>query len=219
MDKKTITASYAKINTNREKRISATQLRGYLGYLFIQDTEFHHHDDNPYRYPLIQYKKIKDDLMVLGINDCSKIVIEKMPELKEIILPKVRVPVTSIEFTTTTHQVTDEILQYEFQTPWIALNAENYTKFKNLDKQFRKRLLEDILIGNLLSMFKGVGIKVDYRLYVQIKWYKEIPVTAHKHGFSGFYAKFVTNLSLPDYIGIGKSVSKGFGIIKKTDDN
>ncbi len=76
-----------------------------------------------------------------------------------------------------------------------------------------------MLIGNLLSMLKGIGIKIDYHLYVQIKWYKKAPVIVHKHRFSGFYAKFVTNLSLPKYIGIGKSVSKGFGIIQKVDDN
>lgn len=43
-----------------------------------------------------------------------------------------------------------------------------------------------------------------------------MPVTAHEHGFSGFYGAFVANLSLPQYLGIGKSVSKGFGILEKT---
>ena len=70
----------------------------------------------------------------------------------------------------------------------------------------------------MLSMLKGIGIRINHRLYVQIKWYKEVPIIAHKHNFSGFYAKFVTNLSLPKYIGVGKSVSKGFGIIQE-DDN
>ena len=211
--------TYAKINTDRSSKISATQLRGYLGYLFIQDTEFHHHDDNSYRYPLIQYKRIENELIVIGINDYSKLIVEKLSELKEIILPHTRVPVTSMEFTTVTHQVTDDICQYKFQTPWIALNNKNYEKFKNVDTVFKKKILEDILTGNLLSMLKGIGVRIDYHLYVQIQWYKEVPVIVHEHNFSGFYARFVTNLSLPKHIGIGKSVSKGFGIIQKTDDN
>ncbi len=57
---------------------------------------------------------------------------------------------------------------------------------------------------------------IDYDLYVKIKWFKHMPVTAHEHGFSGFYGAFVANLSLPQYLGIGKSVSKGFGILEKT---
>lgn len=214
-----INVAYAKINSDYTVKISATKLRGYLGYLFIQDTEFHHHDDNPYRYPLIQYKRIKNDLVVVGIGDYSSIIIDKLSDLKEIILPHSKVPVRSIEFTSIVHNITNNICQYEFQTPWFALNVENYAKFKNLDNHFKTGFLEDILIGNMLSMLKGIGIHINYQLYVKIKWYKEVPIIVHKHGFSGFYARFVTNLSLPKYIGIGKSVSKGFGIIQSTDDN
>lgn len=219
MEEKNIVLTYAKISTGDTSKISAAQLRGYLGYLFIQDTEFHHHDSNPYRYPLIQYKKIRNGLIVLGIGDYSRIILEKLPDLKEIILPNSKVPVTNVEFTTAKHKITNDISQYEFQTPWIALNTKNYSKFKSLDKQFQKRFLEDILVGNILSMLKGVDIRIDYRLYIQIKWHKEIPVVAHKHGFSGFFAKFATNVSLPKHIGLGKSVSKGFGDIVKVNDH
>jgi hypothetical protein len=30
-----------------------------------------------------------------------------------------------------------------------------------------------------------------------------------------FEGEFVANVSLPDYVGIGKSVSRGFGVLKK----
>ena len=216
MDIKTITVSYAKINTDKTKRISAAKLRGYLGYLFIEDTEFHHHDDNPYRYPLIQYKRIKEELMILGINDYSKIIFEKLPDLKEIVLPNTKVPVTSIEFSKKTYQITEDITQYEFQTPWIALNSENYNKFKTINSQLRNRFLENILIGNFLSACKGMGISIDYKLYASIKKLRPISVVAHQNPFYSFYAQFITNLNLPDLIGIGNSVSKGFGVIKKT---
>lgn len=210
---------YSEISANTDMVLSATQLRSHIGYKFVADTEFHHHDDKPYRYPLIQYKRIKSKLYVLGIGDYAKLVFDRISGLQSITLAKKTIPITNIIFENTTHTITDEITQYSFNSPWIALNAENYAKFKNLDKQFRRRFLEDILIGNMLSMLKGLGIRIDYQLHVHIKWYKEIPIIAHEHGFSGFYAKFVTNLSLPEYIGIGKSVSKGFGTIQKTDDN
>ena len=211
----TIIISYAKINTDTTKRISAAKLRGYLGYLFVSDTEFHHHDKNPYRYPLIQYKRIKNNLMVIGINDYSKIILEKIPNLKEIVLTDSKVMVTSIEFSTVTHHITDDITKYEFQSPWIALNSENYEKLKTLDSQLRYRFLENILIGNFLSMLKGVGIHIDYKLYASIKQLRPMYAIVHQNQFYSFHAQFVTNLNLPDLIGIGNSVSKGFGVIKK----
>ena len=56
---------YSKINVNADITLSATQLRSYIGYKFAADTEFHHHDENPYRYSLIQYKRIDGGLYVL----------------------------------------------------------------------------------------------------------------------------------------------------------
>lgn len=210
-----ITVSCAKINTNTKVRISATKLRGYLGYAFIQDTEFHHHDDNPYRYPLIQYKRINNELMVLGINDYSKTIIEKLSSLNEIVLPNCKIPISSIEFSTTTHHIDDKTTQYEFLSPWIALNSENYKKFKIIDSNLQYRFLENILIGNFLSTLKGIGIHIDHKLYASIKGLRPIHVVAHQNSFYSFYARFTANLSLPDLIGIGNSVSKGFGVIKK----
>ena len=216
MDQKTITVSYAKINTDTTKRISATKLRGYLGYLFVEDTEFHHHDDNPYRYPLVQYKRIQDVLMVLGINDYSKVILEKLPALEKIILPNYKANVTSVEMSTVTHRINDETTKYEFQSPWIALNSANYEKLKTLDSQLRYRFLENILIGNFLSMLKGVGIHIDHKLYASIKGLRPVYAVAHQNPFYSFYAQFATNLNLPNLIGIGNSVSKGFGVIQKT---
>ena len=122
-------------------------------------------------------------------------------------------------FTRKTHSITEDITEYKFATPWIALNTDNYLKYNTLDKRFHKKLLEKILTGNLLSMMRGIDCTVDYDLYVKINQFKQLPIIAHKHSFSGFYASFVTNLSLPQYIGIGKSVSKGFGMLERKIDN
>ena len=215
MDSKNIILSYAKLNTEETQKISATKLRGYLGYLFIDDSEFHHHDENPYRYPLIQYKKIKNELIVLGINDYSKIILDKLSDLKEIVLSNYKVQITSIEFTNITHQVTDEMTKYEFQTPWIALNSKNYEKFKTINSELRRGFLENILIGNFLSALRGMDISVDHKLCASIHRFSSKHATVHKNPFYAFYAQFTTNLSLPDFIGIGNSPSKGFGVIKK----
>lgn len=215
MEQKSIVITCAKINNDETMKMSATQLRGYIGHLFIQDTEFHHHDDNPYRYPLIQYKKIMGNLYVMGINEYSSTIVEKISDLKEIILPHSKVNVTSVEITTISTKITDEITRYKFQTPWIALNSKNYEKFKTVEHDIKLRFLESILIGNLLSAAKGMNIQIEHKLYANIIWYKSRYVIAHKNPFQSFHAQFATNLRMPDMIGIGNSVSKGFGVITR----
>jgi len=212
---KIISLCYCEVTLDYDKKLSATQLRSFVGYKFVGDSEFHHHDDLPFHYPTIQYKRIREKLYVLGMSESANLVFDRMSGLQSVTLYQRKIPVVNIIFKKSKFTITSDITMYHFTSPWIALNSDNYTKYKNMDKQFRKHFLEDILIGNLLSMLKGLRININYKLYVELKWYKEIPVVAHKHTFSGFYAKFVTNLSLPDYIGIGKSVSKGFGITEK----
>ena len=217
MDAVDVSLCYSEIILHEKKRLSATQLRSFIGYKFMEDTEFHHHDDNPYRYPLIQYKRINDSLYILGIAKYADLVFDRVSELQHITLKNTDLSISNIVFEKTTHTITEKLCKYRFISPWIALNAENYTKYNDLDSTFHKKFLENILTGNLLSMLKGLDIRIDYTLYVEIKWFKHMPIIVHKHGFSGFYAEFVTNLDLPEHIGIGKSVSKGFGVVRKMD--
>ena len=65
-----IDVCYAFLETDSEN-IPAMNLRGFLGYLFVNDPEFHHHSESSYHYPLVQYKKIDQRLLVLGLNDLN----------------------------------------------------------------------------------------------------------------------------------------------------
>ena len=217
MDKQ-IKICYCEIVTDSNYKISATKLRSYIGYKFAQDSDFHQHDDNPFRYPLIQYKRIDEKLYVIGFEKCVDLVRDRISGLRHINLKDKKIQVLNTSFLKTTHTLNDTITKYRFVSPWIALNKDNYTKFKSLDGTFHKKFLENILIGNLLSAMRGLDYTVDYDLYVKMDRFTHMPVIAHKAGFSGFYCSFVTNLSLPEHIGIGKSVSKGFGVLERVDN-
>jgi len=58
--------------------ISSVKLRGFLGSLFVDDAEFHHHSERSYHYPLIQYKRVKGELMILGLQDYAGVLMNKM---------------------------------------------------------------------------------------------------------------------------------------------
>jgi len=101
--------------------------------------------------------------------------------------------------------------RYRFITPWLALNKDNYKRFKNSNQAQKKELLERILTGNILSASKSLGYEVPNRLNTRIIWAKQINCTLKGTKVMGFKGLFETNFLLPHLFGLGKSVSRGFG--------
>jgi len=196
--------------------LSVAQLRGYIGNLFIDDPEFHHHSNRSYHYPLIQYKRIDGKLMVIGLQKYAKILLDRISQLDHITTPRGPVKVRAMDIQLDTCNVDPQTHFYQFATPWIALNEENYAKFKFLPDNRRRVFLEKILVANALSALKWLGIFLDYRALPSIITYAPVGVMAHDNIFEAFRAHFSLNIGLPDYIGLGKSVSKGFGSIRRS---
>jgi hypothetical protein len=89
---------YAYLELDEPVRITASQLRGYVGYLFIEDTEFHHHMDNPYHYPLVQYKKINGKPAIMGFGEYADILFRKISGVERILVRDGTAKVRSTEF-------------------------------------------------------------------------------------------------------------------------
>ncbi len=207
-----------------------THLRGFVGSEFKKYTELHHHLNSSegkkrlkYEYPKIQYKINSNKAIILGIGDNAISVLRNVVmNIKELLLGKITYKLVEIkahyeesEFGITNGGV---MVSYKYNSPWLALNSENYNKFKKASIKERRELLKKILIGNILSMSKHLGydvpdtIQVDIEVYPLKVSYKDVPMV----GFKGI---FEVNFLIPDYLGIGKAVSHGFGTVKKTSNN
>lgn len=211
MDRK-IKTCYAFLDL--QANVLPTELRGFLGYLFVNEPEFHHHSDSSYHYPLIQYKKVHGKMLIVGLDEYATVVYNKMVQLENIITQNEKARISNIDITLNNFAVHEEYCVYKFLSPWIALNSKNYLKFK-LARANRKEILEKILIGNLLSMLKGLGIRIDFKINTDIRKSIQIKTEAHKNQFAAFYSEFATNIAIPKFLGLGKSVSKGFGVIER----
>lgn len=108
-------------------------------------------------------------------------------------------------------------IPYGFLSPWLALNEENYARYQASGPAKRRRLLERILIGNILSMSKGLGYVVTQEIKVsRLDVYPvRAPVRLKGIEMTGFKGAFAVNFELPDLIGLGKSVSRGFGTVRR----
>lgn len=103
---------------------------------------------------------------------------------------------------------------------WLPFNNENYEKYIGQDGLVdRMLMLENLLVSNILTACRGMGVEVDKSIRCKILQFSESQNVRYKDlARKSFGCKFRTNIVLPSYIGIGKGASVGFGIISPSTD-
>ena len=202
----------------------ARQLRGFFGQKYRNRPEFHHHGPAGlvYHHPLIQYKVIGGVGRVMGVGTGS-FLLRAVDPPDVLFLSGQAVKV--IEFNRTTEAtefgpVTGS-LDYRFLTPWLALNSSNLVTYRGIrDRQAQGRLLARILIGNLLSLCKAVGVTVTERLFARVDVERTEQIEIKKGvALIGLRGKFEMNFRLPKMWGIGKQSARGFGSVIEMEGN
>ena len=203
-----------------EKR-DAHKLRGYFGNFFREHSPLlhNHFADGSlrYKYPLVQYKVIGEVPMLVGLNEGAKLLTELFLKIQELQLNG---------RTYTFHQknldhyivsvgLSNHLHHYRFENLWMALNQTNYKRYRELNNAAKKQdVLATLLRNNILSFFKGVGIWLDGPVTAtgifteHTTQFKDQPMLA-------FAGEFSANVQLPQYIGLGKAVARGFGTVVK----
>ena len=194
-------------------------LRGFIGKHFSEDVLLHNHenDDFVYSYPRVQYKILDTKAKIIGLAEGVETV-KTIPCFESITLghEDLRVEGRDLSERQATYGVSDFEKNYLFLTPWLALNEKNYDKYQRLGSWGkRKELLKKILIGNIISMSKSLGYTVPAPIEVNIHHLKEVKTSLKGTPMLGFLGSFSVNFEIPDYWGIGKSVSRGFGTVIK----
>lgn len=185
------------------------------------DILFHNHDGDRFRYsyPLIQYKRIGGKVAIVSIEEGADMIgcfISRMNGKIKLGNRSVDISIEKVLPARIMVQTWNRPFSY-YLNHWLPLNSKNYKTYKELDTdEERKVLLENILKGNLLSMLKGLGIHLDQELTAKITYLSEPTVVRYKDtSLMMFNAEFLSNLSLPNNIGIGKNASIGYGIVKE----
>jgi len=185
---------------------------------------FHNHDGDAlrYSYPLIQYKRIGQRASIVCINEGTEVIghLLSIGDLTTRLGEKeVELEIDNVKANQIIIQTWDSLFYYHLRK-WLALNQTNYLDFMKLDSLSDKCIfLEKILIGNLLSMGKGINIQFEKEIICKITNIIETTTMTYKNvKMMSFDVEFKSNVSLPDYIGIGKGSSLGFGMVAEKRD-
>lgn len=198
---------------------TASKLRGFIGNEYSEFTLLHNHirdDKFLFSYPFIQYKVLDGDARIIGIDEGGEILKKISSDLSILNLnKKYKITEKLIHEKEYDIKPSSEERHYKFITPWLGLNQKNYERYMNSKSwKEKKEILNKVLVGNLLSMSKGLGIIVNKRLYAKTHFDERI-VEYKGVKMNAFTGEFKVHYDIPDYFGLGKGVSQGFGCIKQ----
>jgi len=173
-----------------------------------------------HRYQAVQCKYLKNELTVVGISQGAGL-LRQLAGDRETILPGPDAcTITSRDPAIRNEEfgITDLPQAYEFLTPWLALNQQNAKKFYDLKgKPERNAFMQKLLLGHLSALARSL----DYKAPVPISCEPKVRFRRDRidnENIMVFLGKFRTNLRIPDFLGIGQSVSRGFGTVRHIDE-
>lgn len=198
------------------------QFRSLINLLLGEENDlFHNHQPDgkvKYRYPLVQYKVIDGKACLLGIGEDGVAAVQSLldqPALRTLISEQNdhNLMISSLE--------TDDLMLFREPTQtyqisqWLALNEINARKWQD-DKNMvaRLQLLENTLAAHILKFCSAIRWQLPPKsLVVSLSECKERRVRFKGVPFMAFDVAFKTNIMLREYVGLGKGVSHGFGVV------
>lgn len=210
--------SFKNIHLNKSQ---IPKFRGAISGQFKQFDLLHNHDSKGkviYRYPAVQFKIEHNNPVIYAIGQNAIDIFKPIfLKIENINIDKENYICHEKEFSINSCEVRlcNEQIVYKFISPWIALNQDNYKKFNSFaGYEEKEKMLSSILINNIIAFSKYIGYTIPEKLIVSTKL-KPNQVLLKGEKIIGFTGIFKINFLLPQALGLGKSTSRGFGVVEK----
>lgn len=197
----------------------ATHLRGFFGAAFAEEQLLHHHRPDGslvYDYPRVQFKVIDRTAHLIGLAEGGAVVEKLWREVELARLGRDELPILEATLVRRREFLGEctEPVAYRFVNPWLGLNQQNYARYDAARSDAERRaVLERVLVGNCLSLAKAFGHWVNGRLAADARYLRPRSCRFKDRPMIAFNGPFRVNFRLPSGIGVGKSVSRGFGTV------
>lgn len=204
------------LKTDREVSLGASPLSLQISALNQKMMEKPGYTSSGGKYPLIQYKVIRGAPIIVAINEgCDTLweVYDKLEEINEISPWKIterRIIEKKVKL-----GPQEEKIRYRFLTPWLTVRENEIGKDIRTNTKQRNSALATILESNFLAISRNFKMSVDMNLDVSLNTKDEF-IIQKDTDIAGFFGSFHINFELPQFLGLGKSVSRGFGTIKQS---
>jgi len=201
------------------------KLRGYFAEKFENYPEMHNHlpgERYSYSFPRIQYRVIEGAPAIIAFNEGVEIIKKTFFDIDRLNIAGKNLHTIEKEVTIVDTKIeqTSTFIDYQFVSPWMALNEENYNIFKSNTLIEQQKQLKAILRSNLLTISKGMKYTIpDYPNINVEGYFRPTMVNFKNNKMLCFYGNFAVNFYIPKFLGLGKQSARGFGLVQHNSSN
>lgn len=204
--------------TDKPVRKTPYQVKGVLMRQFSGD-EIVPMLDGSYRqqflYPRVQVKILNEQIYIVGIGegvDSIKIIAPKMDTL-DFGNITFQIEDTEVEEHNDRFQPMNKLIRYRFVTPWVALNQTTGSRYRNLNNVDRVNFLNKLLGQNIVFMAREMGMELEENIFTKVSLSSLFPKQVDENSWGAFDGEFRANFMLPNYLGIGNGITRGYGTL------
>jgi len=175
--------------------------------------------DGSYRdrflYPRVQVKILNEQIYIIGIHEGVDPVLSISEKFKIFDFGNITFEVQDCDIENVDEQFipSSRLIRYRFITPWVALNHMTGGKYKFLTNQEKPSYLNRLLGQNIIFLANEVGVNLEDNIFTKVKVSSLFPRPVDENKWGAFMGEFKTNFVLPNYIGVGNGITRGFGTI------
>ena len=207
-----------RIFTDKPVRKTPYQVKGVIMNQF-PDEEIVPMLDGSYRqkflYPRVQVKILNEQIYIVGINegvDSIKAIAKKMDFL-DFGNITFQILDNEIEEHQNRFQPVSKLIRYRFVTPWVALNQTTGYRYRNLNNADRVNFLNRLLGQNIVFMAREMGMELEENIFTKVTLSSLFPRQVDENNWGAFDGEFRANFVLPNYLGIGNGITRGYGTL------
>ena len=207
-----------RVFTDKPVRKTPYQVKGVLMRKF-QGKEIVPMLDGSYRdkflYPRIQVKILNEQIYFVAVAEGVNPIKDILSNLDSLDFGNITFEVldTEIEEEQDYFKPLSKLISYRFVAPWIALNQATGNRYRSLKNEERTSYLNNLLGQNIVFMSREVGIELESNIFTKVKLPSLFPKTVDENNWGAFDGEFETNFILPNYLGIGNGITRGYGAI------
>ncbi|MEC7872757.1 MAG: CRISPR-associated endonuclease Cas6 [Candidatus Neomarinimicrobiota bacterium] len=214
----TVKSILFKIKTDKPVRKTPYQVKGVIMKQFPND-EIVPMLNGAYRkkflYPRIQVKVLDEEIFIIGLNQGVDPIMKIKDEIKELNFGDItfKVEDCDLEESAQLFNLTSNLIKYKFISNWVALNNSTNNKYQNMNDANRLEFLNKLLGENIVFLAREVGFDFEKNIFSRINISSLEPISEDQKGWGSFQGEFYSNIILPNYIGIGNGITRGYGTI------
>ncbi len=166
-------------------------------------------------YPRVQVKILNEQIYIVGINEGVDPVLSIAEKFDFLDFGNITFQVLDVD-----RDIHDDLfrpltrmIRYRFITPWVALNQTTGIRYRYLNSMEKMNYLSRLLSQNIVFLAREMGMELEEKIYTRLSLTSLFPKTVDETHWGAFNGEFRTNFILPNYLGVGNGITRGYGAI------